>query len=92
MADATQEHPEHHHREHEHNFEITIDRQKFVVHEAHMTGEQLRHVPTPPIGPDRDLYEEVHGDKDDRLIENAEVVHIRNGLVFFTTPHTINPG
>jgi hypothetical protein len=56
-----------------------------------MTGLQLRHVPTPPIGPDRDLFEVVPGGSDRKIGDN-DVVEIRNGLRFFTAPAQINPG
>jgi hypothetical protein len=56
-----------------------------------MTGVQLRNVPNPPIGPERDLFEVVPGGSD-RKIGNADVVEIRNGLRFFTAPGQINPG
>ena len=77
-------HPEHH-------FEIRIDRTDYVVTQKRMTGLELRHVPTPPIGPDRDLFEVVPGGSD-RKIGDDEVVEIRNGLRFFTAPAQINPG
>jgi len=76
--------------EHQH-FEIQIDRQHFTVTLHFMTGLQLRHLPTPPIGPDRDLFEVVPGGSD-RKIGDEEVVEIRNGLRFFTAPAQINPG
>jgi len=72
-------------------FEIQIDRHHYTVKLRHMTGTQLRHVPTPPIGPDRDLFEVVPGGSD-RKIGDEEVVEIRNGLRFFTAPAQINPG
>lgn len=72
-------------------FEIQIDRAQYTVTEPRMTGQQLRHVPPTPIGPDRDLFEVVPGGSD-RKIGNDEVVEIRNGLRFFTAPGQINPG
>jgi aspartate 1-decarboxylase len=79
------------HHEHEHNYEIQIDRVHYTVHRARMTGAELRQVPTPPIGPDRDLFEVIPGHSD-KKIENTEVVEIHNGKRFFTAPATINPG
>jgi hypothetical protein len=87
---ADEHHREHHHPEH-HHFEIQIDRNHYKVELRHMTGHQLRHVPTPPIGPDRDLFEVVPGGSD-RKIGDKEEVEIRNGLRFFTAPAQINPG
>src|SRR5712692_1042015 len=73
------------------HFEIQIDRTHYTVTLRQMTGLQLRHVPTPPIGPDRDLFEVVPGGSD-RKIGDDDVVEIRNGLRFFTAPAQINPG
>lgn len=70
---------------------IQIDRVHFEVHVTQMTGEELRQLPDPPIGPDRDLFEVVPGHPD-RKIENDEVVELRNGTRFFTAPAHINPG
>ena len=91
-------HPEHghehhheHHKEHHHEFEIQIDRVHYKVKMERMTGLQLRHVPNPPIGPDRDLFEVVPGGSD-RKIGDEQEVEIRNGLRFFTAPAQINPG
>ena len=72
-------------------FQIQIDRTHYTVHQREMTGMELRKVPTPPIPADRDLYE-VRPGQPDRLIEDATVVEIRDGLRFFTAPHHINPG
>jgi hypothetical protein len=78
--------------EHKHEeFEIQIDRQHFRVTQRQMTGQQLRNLPTPPIGPDRDLFEVVPGGSD-RKIGSDDIVEIRNGLRFFTAPAQINPG
>ena len=73
------------------NFQIQIDRVHYTVHQRKMTGTELRHVPSAPIEPDRDLWEVVPGGTD-RKIEDADVVEIRNGLRFFTAPAQINPG
>ena len=72
-------------------FEIQIDRTHYRVTLHRMTGMQLRQVPSPPIGPDRDLFEVVPGGSD-RKIGDDQVVEIRNGLRFFTAPGQINPG
>lgn len=83
--------PENSQRPEEHHFEIQIDRTHYTVTLREMTGLQLRQVPKPPIGPDRDLFEVVPGGSD-RKIANDELVEIRNGLRFFTAPAQINPG
>jgi hypothetical protein len=73
------------------HFEIQIDRHHYTVTLREMTGQQLRHVPTPPIGPAFDLFEVVPGGSD-RKIGDDQVVEIRSGLRFFTAPAQINPG
>jgi hypothetical protein len=72
-------------------FEIKIDRTTYKVDEPVMTGVQLRALPNPPIGPDRDLFEVVPGGSDLK-IEADTRVEMRNGLRFFTAPAQINPG
>ena len=72
-------------------FEIKIDRVEFRVSERVLTGGQLRQLPNPPVGPDRDLFEVVPGGTD-RKIEDGEEVRMRDGLRFFTAPSQINPG
>jgi hypothetical protein len=74
-----------------HEFHIQIDREHFTVHQQALTGAQLRQLPAPPIGPDRDLFEVVPGHPD-RKIENDEPVEMHDGLRFFTAPAQINPG
>ena len=78
-------------KDHTKQFEIQIDRTHYKVTLDHMTGLQLRHIPTPPIGPERDLFEVVPGGSD-KKIDNEQVVEIRNGLRFFSAPAQINPG
>jgi hypothetical protein len=76
-GDKHPEHGEEHQKEHHHEFEIQIDRVHYKVTMERMTGLQLRHVPNPPIGPDRDLFEVVPGGSD-RKIGDEQVVEIRN--------------
>lgn len=72
-------------------FSIKIDRQTYIVHQPTLTGSELRNLPNPPIGPDRDLFEVVPGGSD-KKIANTEVVKMKDGLRFFTAPAQINPG
>lgn len=72
-------------------FDIKIDRTEYKVHERVLTGAQLRRLPHPPIGPDRDLFEVVPGGSDEKIADNQEV-KMRDGLRFFTAPAQINPG
>ena len=79
---------------HEHepkHFEIQLDRVHFRVTSPQMSGQQLRQLPTPPIGPDRDLFEVVPGGAD-RKVGDGDIVRLRNGQRFFTAPANINPG
>ena len=73
------------------SFDIKIDRTEYTVHQRILTGAQLRQLPHPPIGPDRDLFEVVPGGSD-RKIADDEKVEMRDGLRFFTAPAQINPG
>jgi len=72
-------------------FQIRIDRDHFTVEKEVLTGSELRALPTPPIGADRDLFEVVPGGSD-KKIEAQTPVEMRNGLRFFTAPAQINPG
>jgi len=72
-------------------FVIHVDRQEFKVPGPTISGTEIRTLPSPPIGPDFDIYEEVPGG-DDKLIEDSTVVGLKNGLHFFSVPKTINPG
>jgi Multiubiquitin len=75
-----------------HRLQIHIDREHFTVESQSLTGAQIRALPSPPIGPERDLYEEVPGPQDDRRIADDDTVQLRNGMHFFTAPGTIAPG
>lgn len=72
-------------------FEIKIDRTTYKVHQPELTGAELRRLPEPAIGADRDLFEVVPGGSDLK-IEADTKVEMRNGLRFFTAPAQINPG
>lgn len=74
-----------------HFFNIKIDRTEYKVKQEALTGAQLRRLPEPDVGPDRDLFEVVPGGSD-RKIDNDTPVKMRDGLRFFTAPAQINPG
>jgi hypothetical protein len=78
-------------KDEERAFHILIDRVQYKIEAQRMTGAELRMVPTPPIGPDRDLWQIIPG-ASDRKIENTEAIEIHNGERFFTAPAHINPG
>ena len=74
-----------------HEFNIRIDREHFKVSAETLTGAQLRQLPNPAIGVDRDLFQVVPGGSDTK-IELEDPVEMRDGLRFFTAPAQINPG
>lgn len=76
---------------HGHGVEITIDHHHYRAPREEMTGAELRKLPDPDVPANRDLWLEVpHGD--DERIDDAKVVHLRNGQKFYTAPKNINPG
>ncbi len=72
-------------------FIIRIDRTEYEWAEEKINGAQLRRLPQPPIPPDRDLFLVVPGHSD-REIKDDDTIEVKDGLRFFTAPHTINPG
>ena len=72
-------------------FDIKIDRTEYKVRQKVRTGADLRKLPKPDIGADRDLFEVVPGGSDLK-IELDTKVKMRDGLRFFTAPAQINPG
>lgn len=78
--------------EHDKEDHIFIDKKKVdVPRGSTFTGSQLRGLVDPPIADDRDLYQEVPGDEDLLIADDASVT-VRNGMHFFSVPKTINPG
>jgi hypothetical protein len=76
---------------HPHEFHIQIDRAHFIVHKKVLTGQELRNLPQPPVGPERDLFKVVPGSSDLK-IEFDTQVEMHDGERFFTAPAVINPG
>lgn len=70
---------------------IYIDGTKYHPQGHRLTGAQMRLVPSPPVGDDRDLWLDVI-DELDKLVEDDEVVELENNMRFFTVPRVINPG
>ena len=75
---------------------IRIDRKEYrvppeLLDRGRLTGQQIRRLADPNIGPERDLFEVVPGGSD-RKIADDEWVVIRNHLRFFSAPAVINPG
>lgn len=70
---------------------ILIDGQKVIAPSRRMTGAELRALPKPPVGQDRDLWLDAAGDLDE-LIADDRVVELHPQMRFFTVPRIINPG
>jgi hypothetical protein len=71
---------------------IHIDKEPFRVAAGTISAEALRALPDPDIGPDRDLYLEVKGPGEDKLIAVGTSITVEKGMRFFTAPATITPG
>lgn len=74
------------------NINIVIDDKKYRAPKEVMTGTELRQFAQPHIVPDRDLFLEVPGPADDTKVADAEPVHLKSGMRFYSAPKTINPG
>lgn len=70
---------------------IRIDRVEYEVYERKMTGAKLRALPSPDVAADRDLWRDVP-DKRDVKVQDEDIVHLKDGMRFFTAPGRINPG
>jgi hypothetical protein len=70
---------------------IHIDRADYRVAAGPTTDQQLRSLPNPPIGADRDLWLDVV-DAQDVKIATGAVVELTAGMRFFTAPSSVNPG
>jgi len=70
---------------------IQIDHKPFRVPGPTITGSALRALPTPPIGTDFDLWQDVPGGDDVKILNEA-IVTLHPGMHFHSAPATINPG
>lgn len=70
---------------------IHIDHKQYRVEGPTMTGAQLRALPETPIGPDYDLWQDVPGGDDIKIL-NDTIVTLRPGMHFHSAPATIDPG
>jgi len=75
----------------EHDIPLILDRQQYKVPPGTITGSQLRALPTPPLGTDLDVWEEVPGGDDIKIADN-QAVPIKPGTHFYSAPRIINPG
>lgn len=78
------------HEDNRHLAHITIDGAPFDIPVGPTLGSTLRNLPSPPVPPERDLWLERPGD-DQKILPDAKVP-VRDRMVFYTAPGTINPG
>lgn len=71
---------------------IIIDKKQVFAPTEVMTGAEIRALAAPPIAPDRDLYQEVPGQAEDKLVANSDSVHLKPGMHFYSAPSKVNPG
>jgi hypothetical protein len=72
------------------HFDIHIDRKPYVVSQPELSGAALRQLAGLPGSVD--LYLEEQGDVEDELIKDHDVVRLRPGMHFYSTPSNITPG
>lgn len=78
-------------QETQHKIPIFVDGQKFEAPKPEMTGKEIRNLPVPPIGENRDLWLDRDGGLDE-LIKDDQIVHLQSEMRFFSVPRVINPG
>jgi hypothetical protein len=72
--------------EHDHSdhlVTIFIDGQAFLTRAGSTTVEELRRLPNPNVPADKNLWLDII-DEQDRLLEHAQTIEIREGMRFFT--------
>jgi hypothetical protein len=70
---------------------VIIDGATCFAPSRQLTGAELRQLPEPQVGADRDLWQEADGGLD-RMIHPGDEVDLHAQLRFFTVPRVINPG
>lgn len=76
----------------EEKIEIRIDRHVFQVAPRPISGAELRQLPIPPIGDDRDLFQIFSGARADLIVPEDQAIDFENGTDFFSTPRSISAG
>ncbi len=71
---------------------IYIDTHKYQAPKPDMTGEELRNLAKPSIGNQYNLWLEIPGLGDDKLVGDAEIIHLHDGMCFYSALKEINPG
>jgi hypothetical protein len=62
---------------------VFFDGQAYPIKPGAYSGDKLRHVPSPPVSPDKDLWLDILGEQD-RVISPAETIDVVDGMRFFT--------
>jgi len=70
---------------------VIIDGVTCFAPRRQLTGAELRQLPEPQVGPDRDLWQEADGGLDS-IIHPGDRVDLHPQMRFFTVPKVINPG
>ncbi len=70
---------------------VVIDGLSYRVAAGVITGAQVRSIPHPTIGSDRDIWLEVP-DGSDRFVTEDEKVELSDGIRFLTAPQRIMAG
>ncbi|HJZ90603.1 MAG TPA: multiubiquitin domain-containing protein [Gemmataceae bacterium] len=75
-----------------HEIPIRIDHKPYKAPKPVMTGAELRVLATPPISQEYDLWLENPGPEDDIKVGDDMPVKLKEGMHFYISPKTINPG
>jgi hypothetical protein len=70
---------------------VVIDNLPYRVTGGEMTAAQLRALPHPPIGRDRDIWL-AQPNGGDRFLTDTETVELTDGMRLFTAPRAITAG
>ena len=62
---------------------IYFDGQPYSIKPGEYSGERLRHIPSPPIDPDKDLWLDIL-DEQDRIVTLTDIIVVTDGLRFFS--------
>jgi hypothetical protein len=73
-------------------FDVEIDGHTYRVESTTTTGRELRELAGIPPAERRDLYIEEPGVTEDKLVSDHDVVTVRQGMSFFSTPRLILAG
>ena len=68
-------------------FTIRIDRAEYQWRKEKITGAQLRHLPAPPIPPERDLFQVVPGHPDRKIEDHDSVTGSRRATLLHCPQH-----